>query len=316
MKFHQLRALIAVSETGSMHDACRALHVSQPAVSKALADLEIELSVPLLVRSPRGVTLTSYGQSLVRHARAVEHELNNAREDIEVLRGSSGGTLTIGVTPVTALGPFAGVIRRFAIKFPDIRIHVLELRPAQIEERLMDGTIDFALMSRIGEPVKSRFYWELLYSTTNYLAVRTGNKLAQARSLQTLVNERWLSFDTPDDPTSFLGTTFDMHSMKPPQSVLRCMSTGLYMELAVTTDLISTWGQPAFGLRSLEGQLTRLQLKESLPDISVGLVCRDIELVTKISNSCIDMIRNACCALNEKSGQPPLRPGKGVSLPK
>jgi biotin operon repressor len=61
MKLHQLRMLLAVAQHGSIHEAARSLHISQPALSKAIAELERELGVTLMSRSVRGVSLTAYG---------------------------------------------------------------------------------------------------------------------------------------------------------------------------------------------------------------------------------------------------------------
>jgi len=306
MKLYQLRALIVVAESGSMHEASRVLHISQPAVSKALSDLEADLGAPLLTRSAKGAQLTAFGHSLIRHARAIEHELRHAREDIETLLGAVRGTLTIGVTPVTSVGPFADVLRRFTETHPDVTINVLELRPMQIRESLSDGSIDFAVMSRIGEPDDSRFYWEPLYTTSNHIAVRSDNPLSSVNSLADLVAFRWLSLDRPDDAAGLIGTLFDTQGVEPPTKVLRCMSTGLYVELATTTNLISVWGAPAFQLPYLEGRLRKIALREPIPDLVVGVACRDIELVTKLSATFIDMIRSAC-----KSLSAPYRRGDG-----
>ena len=74
MKLHQLRAIVAICESGSIQEASRLLHISQPALSKSIKELESELGVPLLVRSNRGITATSYGEHLVRRARLVVEE--------------------------------------------------------------------------------------------------------------------------------------------------------------------------------------------------------------------------------------------------
>lgn len=298
MKLYQLRALIVVAESGSMHEASRVLHISQPAVSKAISDLEADLGAPLLARSAKGTQLTPFGHSLIRHARAIEHEIRHAREDIETLLGAVRGTLTIGVTPVTSVGPFAEVLRRFTEAHPDVTINVLELRPMQIRESLTEGSIDFAVMSRIGEPNDARFYWEPLYTTSNHIAVRSDNPLRSVNSLADLVGSKWLSLDRPDDATGVIGTLFDAQGVEPPSKVLRCMSTGLYVELATTTNLISVWGAPAFQLSYLEGRLRKIALREPIPDLVVGLACRDIELVTKLAATFINMIRTACKSLS------------------
>lgn len=294
MKLHQLRALIAVAENGSIHEASRVLYVTQPAVSKALSDLEAELGAPLFVRSAKGAQLTPYGQSLIRHARAIEQELRHAHEDIATLLGIARGTVTVGVTPVTSTGPFADALRQFTHAYPQVRVNVYELRPAQIQEGLADGSIDFGLVSRIGQPGDTRFYWETLYTIATSLAVRSGHALRGARSLRELAQTGWMSWDALDDSTSLIGTLFGSQGIEPPQSVLRCTSTSLYMEMATTTDLISLWSELPFHMPRYKGLLRKITLTEALPDMTIGLICRDIDLTTTIATTLIDMIRNAC----------------------
>lgn len=294
MKLHQLRSLIAVAENGSIHEASRALHVTQPAVSKALSDLETELGAPMFVRSAKGTQLTPYGQSLIRHARAIEQELRHAQEDISTLLGIARGTVTVGVTPVTSAGPFAQALREFSRVYPQVTVNVFELRPAQIQEGLADGSIDFGLVSRIGQPNDIRFYWEMLYTIATTLAVRSDHPLRGTRSLKVLSDAAWLSWDSLDDSTSLIGTLFGGQDVTRPKNVLRCTSMSLYLEMASTTDRISLWSELPFHIERYKGILRKIGLKEPLPDMTIGLICRDIELTTTVANTLIKMIRSAC----------------------
>jgi LysR family transcriptional regulator of abg operon len=294
MKLHQLRSLIAVAENGSIHEASRALHVTQPAVSKALSDLEAELGAPMFLRSAKGTQLTPYGQSLIRHARAIEQELRHAHEDISTLLGIARGTVTVGVTPVTSAGPFAEALREFSRVYPQVTINVFELRPAQIQEGLADGSIDFGLVSRIGQPTDTRFHWETLYTIATTLGVRTGHPLRGRHSLRALTQAAWLSWDALDDSTSLIGTLFGSQDVVRPKNVLRCTSMSLYMEMASTTDRISLWSELPFHIERYKGLVRKISLTEALPDMTIGLICRDIELTTTVAATLIEMIRTAC----------------------
>ncbi|MDE1180460.1 LysR substrate-binding domain-containing protein [Paraburkholderia sp.] len=293
MKLHQLRSLIAVAENGSIHEASRALHITQPAVSKSLSDLETELGAPLFVRSAKGAQLTPYGQSLIRHARAIEQELRHAHEDIATLLGVARGTVTVGVTPVSSTGPFAAALRAFSGDYPQVNVNVFELRPAQIQEGLADGSLDFGLVSRIGQPSDTRFYWETLYTVPTTLAVRKDHPMRGARSLRTLTDARWLSWDALDDTTSLIGSMFSVQDIAPPKHVLRCTSTSLYAEMATTTDVVSLWSELPFHMPEYRTRLRKIALHEPLPDMTIGLICRDIDLMTTMATTLIGLIRDA-----------------------
>jgi LysR family transcriptional regulator of abg operon len=297
MKFHQLRALIAVADHGSIHEASRELHLTQPAISKALADLEAELGAPLLTRSARGAQLTHYGKSLIRHARAIDQEMRHAQEDIATLLGVARGSVTIGVTPVTSTGPFAEALRQFIRLYPQVNVSVRELRPTLIQEGLADGTIDFGLVSRIGAPEDARFHWEELYSVPTTLAVRADHPLRGGQSLEVLAQSAWLSWDALDDASSLVGALFNSSGIAPPKSVLRCTSTVLYMEMATTTDLVSLWSELPFHMPEHNAKLRRIALKEPLPPMTIGLVCRDLDVATSVAISFVELIRSCCLRL-------------------
>ena len=113
MKLHQLRAMLAISESGSIQEASRLLHISQPALSKSIKELEAELGVPLLIRSNRGITVTEYGERLVRRARLILEEVRRAREEIETLKGTMDGKVAIGVSPVTPGAQIVASLNRY-----------------------------------------------------------------------------------------------------------------------------------------------------------------------------------------------------------
>jgi DNA-binding transcriptional LysR family regulator len=247
---------------------------------------------------------------LIRHARAIEQELRHAQDDIGTLLGIAQGTVSIGVTPVTSHGPFANALKEFLQKFPQISVNVLDLRPAQILEGLTDGSLDFGLVSRIGEPDDPRFYWEPLLTMPTALAVRTQHPLRGRRSLEELTQLAWVSWDALDDTTSLIGTLFSDNAIDPPKSVLRCTSATLYVEMATSTDLISVWSELPFHLPDLGAELRRINLKQPLRKMTIGLVCRDLHSMTTIATAFLGMIRRACLQLAgpyRKAGAVPFR---------
>jgi hypothetical protein len=91
VKLHDLRVLISVVERGRMAKAAESLATSQPAISRAIADLEYSLGVCLLDRGPRGIVPTPYGHALIRRGIAIFDELKQGRAGYRIPRGSDGG---------------------------------------------------------------------------------------------------------------------------------------------------------------------------------------------------------------------------------
>src|SRR6185437_8867658 len=91
LKLHDLHVFIAVAELSNMRKAAERLAISQPSVSKAIADIEHVLGVRLLDRNAQGVELTSYGRALVRRAMGAFDELRQGVKDIEGLADPTVG---------------------------------------------------------------------------------------------------------------------------------------------------------------------------------------------------------------------------------
>ena len=96
VSIRQLRLVTAIAEGGSMVRAAEAVGLTQPAVTKAVRDLERDLGVELFERGNRGVTPTIYGEALVRHAHRVLAQLVHAAEEIDDLAHGAGGRVAVG----------------------------------------------------------------------------------------------------------------------------------------------------------------------------------------------------------------------------
>jgi DNA-binding transcriptional LysR family regulator len=88
MRLNQIRDLLAVVETGSLRAAARRIGVSQPAMSKSIAQLERELQAQLLLRTARGIVLTPAGHAFVARGRVIDTEVRKAHDDLSALRGA------------------------------------------------------------------------------------------------------------------------------------------------------------------------------------------------------------------------------------
>src|SRR5438045_8806096 len=112
LKLRDLRILMTVVECGTMGRAAERLAISQPVVSKAIADIEHALGVRLLDRSQRGVEPTSYGQALVKRGIAIFDEMRQGIEEIEFLSDPTACAGRTGGTDEINAGIVGPVIRR------------------------------------------------------------------------------------------------------------------------------------------------------------------------------------------------------------
>jgi LysR family cyn operon transcriptional activator len=124
MNLQQLRYVVATAEHRTMTDAARSLYIAQPALSRAIRDLERELGMTLFARSGRGVVVTAQGRRVVKLAR----EALDAVHEIEGLAGQGGATdaeLRIASTPSLEAGLAGRLLPAYAAEHPGVRVHIV-----------------------------------------------------------------------------------------------------------------------------------------------------------------------------------------------
>src|SRR5262249_29799536 len=124
LKLRDLDILMAVVETGSMGKAADRLGTSQPAVSKAIVELEDALGVQLVARSRRGVVPTPYGLALSRRSVAIFNDLRQGVQDIDFLSDPTRGELRVGATDPIVAAMVSPAIDRLSRKYPHMFFHV------------------------------------------------------------------------------------------------------------------------------------------------------------------------------------------------
>ncbi|MCW2886938.1 MAG: hypothetical protein QOE54_5377 [Streptosporangiaceae bacterium] len=125
MNLRQLRYVVATADHGTMTSAAQALYVAQPALSRAIRELERELGIELFARSGRGVVLTVAGEEVVRQARIALHA-TDAIEAVSAARGNGRGTeLRIAAAPTLEPELTGRLLPRFSRDQPAVRIRVV-----------------------------------------------------------------------------------------------------------------------------------------------------------------------------------------------
>ncbi|NEP55518.1 MAG: LysR family transcriptional regulator, partial [Symploca sp. SIO2G7] len=139
MNISQLKVLVTISQCGSFSDAALQLEMSQSAVSRAIASLENELSVPLLVRGRMGAKLTPIGERVVTHA----HQILDLRESIEyevnLEKALYNSRLRIASFRSAATHILPPKIAQFQRAYPRVDVSLNEFDPAGVEQALRSG---------------------------------------------------------------------------------------------------------------------------------------------------------------------------------
>ncbi|HNB44131.1 MAG TPA: LysR family transcriptional regulator, partial [Burkholderiaceae bacterium] len=126
MNLKQLEYFVQVAELGSFSRAAQVLDIAQPALSRQVRALEIELHETLLLRNGRGVALTEPGRRLFEHGVAILQHVAQAREDMGASRDEPVGRLTVGLPPSLGRRLTLPLIDRFRSGLPRARLAVVE----------------------------------------------------------------------------------------------------------------------------------------------------------------------------------------------
>lgn len=143
----QLSIFAAVVAEQGFSGAARSLHLTQPAVSLQVKELERVCGLPLLDRHGRRIRPTEAGRHMLVAAHAIEREIRAAEEAIAALKGLEGGTLTVAVISTAQyIGP--RLIAEFARRYPAVRLKLVVCNRADMLRHLGEDDIDIAIMGR------------------------------------------------------------------------------------------------------------------------------------------------------------------------
>lgn len=149
MDLKQLDYFVHVAEMGSFTRAATYLQVAQPALSRQVRSLEVELRQPLLDRNGRGVTLTEAGRRLLAHARGILQQVQRARDDLEDQRGAATGRLAIALPPSVSRTLTGPLVQAFREQLPRASLSVVEGLSAYALEWLAIGRVDGAVVYNV-----------------------------------------------------------------------------------------------------------------------------------------------------------------------
>jgi LysR family transcriptional regulator, low CO2-responsive transcriptional regulator len=147
LTIRQLRALAAVQAAGSVTSAASRLHLTQPAVTLQLRNLQSLAGLPLIQRTVDGMLLTDAGQEVQRLSQRIEAALLDCEQSLDMIAGRSGGRVSIGaVSTAKYFVPFA--IAEFSRRFPKIDVTLMIGNREDIHDALRGYNLDIAIMGQ------------------------------------------------------------------------------------------------------------------------------------------------------------------------
>ena len=197
MELRHLRYFVAVAEALNFSRAAQRLHLTQPALSRQIRDLEDELGCAVFTRRGGKITLTAAGQTLLEHARELLAGAAAATGAARSAAQQSVNRLRLGHYGVLWVEHFQPALRRFCQRHPSVRLEPVEATPVELVEALRRDELELALLGAMDVGLRIEFATRRLATLPAWLAVGLHHPLAKRRrvSLPELRQAEWVAWD-------------------------------------------------------------------------------------------------------------------------
>lgn len=183
LRLSQLRVLVAIADLGQLKRVAAALHVTPPAISKQVAEIEESLQHAVTTRLGNRIEFTPLGALLARRAREVLAQIECARIEVDELCSGAAGTLGIGVVPTVASLFVPVLVTTLKTRAPNAAIRIYEHHFDRLAPMLADGTIDLAVARETTHPLSSGFVEEQVMEDPVAIVCAVQHRLLQKARL-------------------------------------------------------------------------------------------------------------------------------------
>lgn len=305
MNLEQIRYFLAVADTGLVHRAASQIGVSQPALTKSLQRLEVELDVPLFERHAQGMRLTVYGKVFVEDARSLLALYDESLRRLGEMHAAAAARVEAGATPATEPlmdRAFVTVLRRR----PALRLHLRVEMSDQLIASLEAGRIDFALVP-IPAEISGNLTAETLFEESSWIVCRKEHPLLLRQQdgcagvpPEALTNYAWVLPRTSISIRREIEAWFELHQLGKPQiqSERHVSGSSSVFNLLAQTDLLGICSTQFHGLAEQFG-LCKLPCASASWPRRIALLRRSVGRFSPVAQELMEQIRLEASALEK-----------------
>jgi DNA-binding transcriptional LysR family regulator len=257
-----------------MGKAAAELAISQPSISKAIADAEHAIGMRLLDRGPHGVEPTMYGRALLKCGLAVFDELRQGVKALEFLSDPTSGELRIGSTEALAAGFMSAVLDRFSRQYPRAAFHLVPADSVTLVEReLRQRNVELVITSTSTVVPDRDVEIENLFTDRFVVMASWESKWIRRRklALADLIDERWIFPPWDSAPGRSIAQAFRASGLEPPRAHIISFSFALHHSILSTGRFVTML--PMSMLRfATHLRLKRLPVKAPDAAYPIGIV--------------------------------------------
>jgi len=237
LKLRDLHIVLAVAKSGSMGKAAADLAISQPSVSKAIADVEHAIGLRLFDRSPRGIEPTIYGRALLDCGVAVFDELRQGVKQLEFLVDPAAGELRIGCSETLASGFVSIVLDRVSRRYPRATFHLVPADSITLVNReLRQRNVELVIAGTSALKLEQDITVETLFVDRFVVMASPESKWSRRRKvkLADLIDESWVLPPLDSIPGRHIAQTFASASLESPRAHMVSFSLPLHHQMLAT----------------------------------------------------------------------------------
>ena len=262
LKIRHLRVVLAVAEFGRISKAAEHFHVTQPAISKQVAEVEAALGVTLFERHGHKVRLTGAGEHVVRTATTILAELEDLAQRLDGLGGGITGKVTLGgvATPLIALVPEA--VRQFKRRAPHAAVHLVEGAGDDLLASLRAGDIDLFVGRLNRRAVASGIRYEDILADPTVVVSGAAHALARRSTLEwsDVARQEWILPPATLHEFSAMVHWLETHGVRPAPSTTESRSLLANLALLSATAAVTLMPKHIAQIYAAEGRVAILPL--------------------------------------------------------
>lgn len=311
LKTRHLVLLVELGRQGSILHAAQAAHLTQPAASKLLAELEHALGVSLFERLPRGVAPTHFGEVLIRRAGAALAEMDAAYQEVMALQSGLSGRVAVGsvLTPSARLLPEA--IRRLKQQHARVQVAVNLDTSKALVQQLRAGELDLVIGRVLDAESAAELDFEPLNDEPHSLIVRAGHPLLARPELglDDLARASWILPPYGSILRNRLTALFLSQGLDPPPETVETLAMPMVTSLLAGSDMLAALPEELVQPYLDAGLLAVLPFELGLRMDAYGLVTRRRHQLSPGAEALRGLLRELAL---ERYGQrrPPAGPGR------
>jgi DNA-binding transcriptional LysR family regulator len=313
LKLRELDTLLAVAQCGSMLKASQQLAMSQPAVSKAIADLEQTLGVRLFDRSARGVEPTLFGVALLKWATAVFDDVAQGVNEIEFLASPGAGEVRVAAGPQMIAGILPTVLTSLRRDYPRITFNVTTAGDSahqyrELRERSVDvvvgrvhATHDFA----------NEIQTDVVFDDPIYVVAGANNPLVRRRkvALEDIAKQAWTLPPYGRVTGAFIEKLFRSQGIEPPVAAVTCGSIEMHTALLGAGSFLAMYPRSVLEFSLARSSFKVLPFECPIQPPPVGILTWKGRTKSPACELFIQRFREVATPLIQKAKRPTKRQG-------